>query len=373
MPTSQAEPRRAGRLLILTAALLGLCLAALVFGLWARSRKPAAQREVLRCGALTLTNQDLAYYYWSEYYFLVNEGGSSLDPDTDPAGQPVDDSRTWQDTLLDKALLTVQDTLANVCAAQAAGFSLPAQYETSLAQVMDDLTAYAAQLGFTDDAGQADVTAYLQASYGPAAEPESFRRYLEFAYLATAWSDAQRAALPQPEDEAVRDYFLAHAQDYPELSTDDGPMPDALLLTFDQYEDNRSMASTVWSSWQAGGSGADALRTLGETYCGGAAELTAAYPGDDKTPACAYDWLFDPARAVGDSTVLSDGDGAYLLLVTGFSSEARWQQAAAEALLDEQARNEALAAAAAYPVEIARDNIVILQPEGLFTNDENQK
>ena len=132
MPTSHAEPRRAGRLLILTAALLGLCLAALVFGLWARSRKPAAQREVLRCGVLTLTNQDLAYYYWSEYYFLVNEGGSSLDPDTDPAGQPVDDSRTWQDTLLDKALLTVQDTLANVCAAQAAGFSLPAQYETPM-------------------------------------------------------------------------------------------------------------------------------------------------------------------------------------------------------------------------------------------------
>ena len=80
-----------------------------------------AQREVLRCGVLTLTNQDLAYYYWSEYYFLVNEGGSSLDPDTDPAGQPVDDSRTWQDTLLDRALLTVQDTSAMVLAAQEAG------------------------------------------------------------------------------------------------------------------------------------------------------------------------------------------------------------------------------------------------------------
>ena len=97
MPTSQAEPRRAGRLLILTAALLGLCLAALVFGLWARSRKPAAQREVLRCGALTLTNQDLAYYYWSEYYFLVNEGGSSLDPDTErvaPIGNDIIEQRT---------------------------------------------------------------------------------------------------------------------------------------------------------------------------------------------------------------------------------------------------------------------------------------
>ena len=57
---------RSRRLLVLLAALLGLCIAALAFGLWARGRTPDAQREVLRCGDLTLTNQDLAYYYWSE-------------------------------------------------------------------------------------------------------------------------------------------------------------------------------------------------------------------------------------------------------------------------------------------------------------------
>ena len=152
---------RSRRLLVLLAALLGLCIAALAFGLWARGRTPDAQREVLRCGDLTLTNQDLAYYYWSEYYFLINEGGSSLDPDTDPAAQPVDDTRTWQDTLLDRALVTAQDTLANVLAAQDTGFALPESYETSLAQVMDDLSSYAAALGFTDDAGAADLTAYI--------------------------------------------------------------------------------------------------------------------------------------------------------------------------------------------------------------------
>lgn len=364
---------RSRRLLVLLAALLGLCIAALAFGLWARGRTPDAQREVLRCGDLTLTNQDLAYYYWSEYYFLINEGGSSLDPDTNPAAQPVDDTRTWQDTLLDRALVTAQDTLANVLAAQDTGFALPESYETSLAQVMDDLSSYAAALGFTDDAGAADLTAYLQASYGSAAEPDSFRRYMENAYLATAYADAQREALPQPEESAVRAYFVAHAQDYPELSLTDGPMPNALLLCFDQYDDNSSMAATVLSAWLADNGGESALRELADTYCGGADALTAAYPGDGQTPDCAADWLFSPARQIGDSTVVSDDSGAYLLYITGFQAQTRWQQAASDALLDEQARNESLLLTERYPLEVNRSKIVILQPEGLFDTNEQQK
>ena len=354
----------------LTAALL---LLALLAGLCACGRTAETDGAVLRCGSLELTNRDLAYYYWSEYYFLINEGGSSLDPDTDPASQLADDSRTWQDTLLDRALLTVQDTSAMVLAAQEAGFTLPADYQDSLEQTLQNLTAYAEALGFTDESGAADTAAYLRASYGPEADEESFRRYLEHAYLATAYADALRAQLEAPDAEAVRTYFAQHAQDFPGLSLTDGPMPDALVLRFDRYDDNTAMANTVASSWLAEGGGADALRTLGETYCGGAEFWSAAWPGDGQTADCAADWLFDPARKTGDNAVFTDADSAYLVLVTGFEAEARWQQAAKEAMLDEQARNEALRISDRYELQIDRDAIVIPQPEGLFQKNNNEE
>lgn len=353
--------------------LIAALLLFLTAALCACGRSAGTDGAVVRCGSVELTNRDLAYYYWSEYYFLINEGGSALDPDTDPASQPADDTRTWQDTLLERALLTVQDTTAMTLAAQEAGFTLPAGYADSLEQVMQSLTEYAGALGFTDGTGAADPAAYLRASYGPEADLESFRRYMESAYLAAAYSESLRTGLDAPDEASVRTYFAQHAQDFPGLSLTDGPMPDVLLLTFDHYDDNAAMANTVWSSWQAEGGGEAALRTLGETYCGGAQTLTAVWRSDGRTPECAADWLTGPELRTGDSAVFTDSDGAYLLLVTGFSPQARWQQAAEEAMLDEQARDETLRISSRYPLEINRDAIVIPQPEGLFSKDTNEE
>lgn len=357
-------------LLILSAALLTLCAAAFAFGLWARGRTPDSEKEVFRCGDVTLTNRDLAYYYWSEYYVLVNEGGTALDPDTDPALQPVDDTRTWADTLTDRALLTAQDTLAHVCAAQAEGFALPAEYRASMEQVMADLDDYAVGLGFTNEDGSADLDAYLRASYGADAEQTSFRRYMEHAYLATAYADRLRETLPAPDDAEVRAYFAVHRQDFPELSEDDGPMPDAIILTFDRYDDDLAVAATVLSAFQAASGDAEALLALGEEYCGGAKEEQGLYRGDGVTPECAADWLFDPERQAGQSTVVSDEEGAYLLYVTGFEAEVRWQTAAADAMCEEELRNRSLQLAQDYPAEVDRKNIVIPQPDGLFVQED---
>ena len=201
---------------MLAAVLLALALAAFAFGRWAQSRKAERARDVLRCGDQTLTNQDLAYYYWSEYYVLVNEGGSSLDPDTDPASQPVDDSRTWQDTLLDKALLAAQDTLAHVCAAEDAGFTLPEEYRAAEERMLDAMRETAA--AFSPEGGETSLDAYLRAVYGPDADEVGYTRYLEQTSLAAAYAAQLRENVPEPDLEAVRRYYAAHRKDFPDVT-----------------------------------------------------------------------------------------------------------------------------------------------------------
>ena len=249
---------------MLAAVLLGLVLAAFAFGRWAQERRSTGTQDVLRCGDQTLTNQDLAYYYWSEYYVLVNEGGSSLDPDTDPASQLVDDSRTWQDTLLDKALLAAQDTLAHVCAAEDAGFTLPEDYRAAEARMLDALRETAE--AFDPAGGEASLDAYLRAVYGPDADEASYTRYLEQTGLAAAYAAQLNQAVPEPDEETVRRYYEARQQDFPDVT-----------------------------------------------------------PGD-----------------------------------------ADWQETAAAAMREEQARNDSLLLAERYPAQVDREAIVIPQPEGLF-------
>lgn len=198
--------------------LLGLVLAAFAFGRWAQSRTPDSARDVLRCGDQALTNQDLAYYYWSEYYVLVNEG-SSLDPDKAPAAQTADDGRTWDEVLTERALLAAQDTLAHVCAAEDAGFTLPEEYRAAAERMLDALRETAA--AFEPSGGEDALNAYLRAVYGPDADEERYAQYLEQTSLAAAYAAQLEQAVPEPDEETVRRYYEARQQDFPDVTPED--------------------------------------------------------------------------------------------------------------------------------------------------------
>lgn len=124
------------------------------------------------CGGRSLTNTELNYYFWSEYFYLVNGYGenlpASLDPEKPLEEQAYDGERTWQDYVLEQTLATVRSTLTMVFEAEAAGFTLPEDYRRSLDEVLQNFRDYAETSGYVDAAGEPDVQAYLKASYGPA-------------------------------------------------------------------------------------------------------------------------------------------------------------------------------------------------------------
>lgn len=167
--------------------------------------------QVLTCGARTLTNTELGYYYWSEFFYFSEAYGEYLDGTVDFSvpleQQAYDNSSSWQDYLLDEALSTVRDTLAMTQEAEAEGFTLPGEYDGTYQQVLVNFAAAATEGGYDS------TEAYLQASYGRGATEESFRAYLYDVHLAAAYADRLLEQCA-PTDEECRSYFADHQAEY---------------------------------------------------------------------------------------------------------------------------------------------------------------
>lgn len=167
--------------------------------------------QVLTCGARTLTNTELGYYYWSEFFYFSEAYGEYLEGTVDFSvpleQQAYDDSSSWQDYLLDEALSTVRDTLAMTQEAEAEGFTLPGEYDGTYQQVLVNFAAAATEGGYDS------TEAYLQASYGRGATEESFRAYLYDVHLAAAYADRLLEQCA-PTDAECRDYFADHQAEY---------------------------------------------------------------------------------------------------------------------------------------------------------------
>lgn len=75
-------------------------------------------REIAVCGDDHLTNRELPYYYWQQYYTLMNNYGSYasyfIDTST-PFDQQMcmfDDTRTWQQYFLQGAITNYENVTA---------------------------------------------------------------------------------------------------------------------------------------------------------------------------------------------------------------------------------------------------------------------
>lgn len=172
-----------------------------------------AKAPVVRCGDYELTNTELAYYYWSEYFYYAEAYGEYLDGVVDfsrPLSEQIyEGDVTWEDYLLEETLLVIRDTLTMVGRAEAEDYALSGDYLNTYQNVLVNFAA-AAQEG-----GYRDLDAYLRASYGRYADRESFERYLHRSHLAASYAD-QLFADCLPSDEDCRDYFSANRAYYEE-------------------------------------------------------------------------------------------------------------------------------------------------------------
>lgn len=123
-------------------------------------------------------------------------------------------NETWADHYANLAVNNAKQTYAICKEAKAQGFTLTEENIATIDSQMNNLGSYATYLGFSN------AQAYLKSSYGPGANLESFRAYLEDMALASAYQahynesltfDAERiAAYDEENSQAFNSYTYAY-------------------------------------------------------------------------------------------------------------------------------------------------------------------
>lgn len=337
-------------------------------------------RDVVVCDDFSLSNTQLNYYFWSEYYYLIGSYGEYLPENLDPSKplseQSYDGETTWEDYILDQALLTVKNTMSMVFEAEKAGFTLPESYQTSLDSVLESLSTGASDAGYTTESGEADVDAYLSASYGPGATADSFLEYLENSYLAAAYSDELYAA-PEFTDQEISDYYDLYADDYAAdgIARDDTALRNIRVILVkpedssdDAWSAAEASAQTLLDTWQAESGTEEDFAALATAHSAGktAADgglLSELAPSDlsGDLPA----WGFDTARQAGDTAVVQSDEGWNVVYYVGEGTGTVWQKTAEADLRRDTYQNAFRTACDAYDFLVNYAAIRIASPADL--------
>ncbi len=311
------------------------------------------KREIAVCGDDHLTNRELPYYYWQQYYTLMNNYGSYasyfIDAST-PFDQQMclfDDTLTWQQYFLQAAISNYENVSAVWQSARLAGFELSQEDQDYLADLGNQITMAAATYGF----GSADE--YLQTAYGPSATLTDYRNFVERQVTASAYLQACVDEKTYTEDD-IRKYFDDNAESYtssgieksdvkmvnvrhiliqPEGTNDDGTYTD------EAWAEAEKKANALLDEWKNGEHTEDSFAYMaaenstdpGSAENGGLYEDI--YPGQMVD---AFDaWCFDPARQPGDTGIVKTDYGYHIMYFSSTGEHAYWYVRAEDDYLNE--------------------------------------
>ncbi len=304
-----------------------------------------AEKQVVVCGDVTLTNTQLGYYFWSEYsYYLMSLGNqipATLDMSKPLDSQMYDGQSTWQDYILGKTMTTVEETLAMVNGAMEAGFELPTARQVELDSNLADFAEKPLELGILKEDGTADVDGYIQQSYGGNATLESLTEYLYHSYLADAYS-TYLYDLPEFTAEEIEDYFDSNGGAYYDkgvYKTDEKLVtirvvyqsPTNLTDTV-AWENAEKSVETLYAAWLAEEGNQDDFAALAAAH---STDATTRFQGglmEEISPSNVTGevatWVFEEERVPGDTAVLKSETGWAIVYFVEETDTTLWQKTA---------------------------------------------
>ena len=203
------------------------------------------------------------------------------------AGSPVEMLESLTNEEMAKTYAVYDEALRN-------GFAMTDAQKESLEAEIASLDTYAGYFGYAN--GQA----YLTAAYGVGCDIDRYREYLELTQIAGLYGAAHQQATAF-SDEEVNNYYESHREELDTVS----------YRTF--YLDSEEEANAFADA--AAGSEAAFAEQARQHAPEGEAEN---YESDDATlysdqklnvlPAELHDWLADPARTNGETTVVQSGE-----------------------------------------------------------------
>lgn len=343
--------------------------------------KASADTVVATIGDTQLTNGQLQVYYWSQinsflnsqqgYMFVVYGLLDYTQPlDTQIYSQTEEETLTWQQVFLERALLGWQTDLALEKAAQEAGVELSQEDAETLANLTSDLDAQATS------AGMADARELIAAVIGSNASVEDYTAYCRCNLTGGQYYLNQvEAMVPTLED--LEAYFAENEEAYAESGiTRDGNYVDIRHILFQveggttddegnttysdaDWEACRVKAQAALDAWLAGDATEDSFAALaneqsedpGSNTAGGLYEDV--YEGQMVQPF--NDWCFDESRVYGDYGLVQTGYGYHVMFFV--NSTPIWQTQAESDWITDQTSRMLETLADANPMEVHYDAI----------------
>ncbi len=354
---------------------------------------------VATCAGEELTNQSFAYYYWYSYSSFINSYYTyvyyyGLLDTTAPLNEQTcyfDNTISWQQYFVDNAMNAFAQFTLLAQQASAAGFTLPDDTQAELDGLYDTLKASA------DEGGFASVDAYLQEYYGAFADFDSYHAFMEKYYTALHYDDSIYNSFVYTDDE-VSAYYDEHADEI-DADKDDSLMVDVrhILIQPETVEDvtdadgnvdeaateqakaeakaaAKQKAEELYEQWKSGEATEESFSELaynnssdtGSYSKGGLYEDV--YPGEMVAEFDA--WCFDPARQPGDTAVVETDYGYHIMYFVGYGETSHWRAVTQEAMVQAAYDSFFDGLMAGDDSVTDTDKVVLLDPPGLYSADE---
>ena len=311
-------------------------------------------RVVAVCGSEELTNRDLAYYYWNQYYSFQNAYGMYLAylMDTTKALEDQmspDGENTWQQMLLNSGVVMFQSIAALNLKAQAADFQLSEESEQQLTDLKDTCEQSAAYFGY--DSGDA----YIQSVFGPSASVDGYVEFCRKLLLTTEYLQSLVDA-EAISDADVAAYYDEHAEEYAAQRVEkiDKPMVSIrhiLIQPEGEQDEDGNYSDEAWAAaeqkaneilqeWEAGEQTEERFGELAQQYSSDGSASSGGlyenvYPGQMVTEF--NDWCFEDGRGVGDYGLVKTVYGYHIIYFCAASEQVYWYETAKADLTSERA------------------------------------
>lgn len=346
-------------------------------------------RVVAACGEWELTNGQLSFYYWQQFYRFMSTYGSyiamlGLDLSQPMSEQMYDETHTWEDMFLRMAVTAFwQDSAVRDAAARdgfAAGESVQ-QYVDAMLQSLEDTA---------EVAGYENGDAYIQSMYGPHITAQDYADYARVSLANDDYLGSVFGAIACGEAE-VNAYFDEHADEFAAqgLSKDDPNMVNVrhVLITPKAAEDAETdengqpvltdadwaaaeaRAQEILTEWTDGAATEESFATLaaentedpGSQSTGGLYENV--YPG--QMVETFNDWCFDPARQPGDTGIVRTDYGFHVMYFSSTCDRAYWYDAAEQQYLSTKQQEIVQEMLDAMPITVDYEKVVLMENEAL--------
>ncbi len=319
--------------LIAVCAVLIVCI--VVFFYMLTSGFFASHVTAATVGTHKLSPVTVNYFYRGAYNAMQNQYGDMmsylLDTETPLDEQVYDEEsgKTWADYFMEQGLASAAAEYAIYDEAVANGHTLSEEELASIDSQISTLELYASYYGVNLDT-------YIASMYGTGCNEKTFREYMNVVMLADSYSNAVNQGFTYTADELAAEYaantnsydtvtyrqFLVSDSLFEPVSTDENGNVDE---TETPSEEELTALKEEMASSMAEQASGDEAAFINLAYENCLASAKESYADESYTlkadqfysslGATVADWLFDTARAEGDTTYLVDeSSGVYYVL-----------------------------------------------------------